>query len=141
MNGIEQYQQNGAKAEVLVADPHRVIQLLMQGFLDRVAAAKGCMERNEIAGKGTLITKAIDIANGLQNSLDMDQGGDISADLAALYDYMTRRLLEANKNNDPEILDEVSRLMRDIKEGWDAIPLDVREQYANEQAQAGVNHG
>ena len=57
----------------------------------------------------------------LNASIDAEAGGEISANLSALYQYIIRRLLEANVQNDSEILDEVGRLLREIKGGWDAI--------------------
>lgn len=127
--GIEQYQ-NTAKENVATADPHRIIQMLLQGALDRIATAKGYMQRGEIAEKGKYIGKAISIIQGLQTSLNFEEGGDLSADLEQLYDYMTRKLMEANRDNTIALLDEVTQLLTTIKEGWDGIPHAVREQYA-----------
>ena len=92
------------------------------GALSRLSTAKGCIERQDFAGKGVQIGKSIDIIGGLQSSLDMDTGGDISANLDALYDYMNRRLSQASLNNDIGIVDEVVSLLREIKGGWDSIP-------------------
>lgn len=82
------------------------------------------MERKDFAGKGLQLGKSIDIIGGLQNSLDMEAGGDISANLDALYDYSIRRLSEAGLNNDVTIVDEVTNLLREIKFGWDNIPQE-----------------
>lgn len=68
-----------------------------------------------------MITKAIDIIGGLGDTLDQEKGGKLAADLYKLYDYMQRRLVQANIHSDLGIIDEVIDLLRDIKEGWDAI--------------------
>ena len=93
----------------------------MQGALDRLAKAQGALERGWLSEKGELIGKAVSIIAGLKDVLDFEQGGDIATNLDRLYDYMIRRLSEANRNNDPVILEEVSGLIREIKSGWDAI--------------------
>jgi flagellar protein FliS len=94
----------------------------MEGVLEKVALAKGNIIRKEIAKKGENISKAITIIGGLQAALNKDEGGQLAINLSSLYDYMVRRLLEANLHNDPVILDEVVGLIVEIKKGWDAIP-------------------
>ena len=118
---LRQYQQVNTQSGVAYASPHRLIQMLMEGALERIAVAKGCIQRQDIAAKGEQIGKAIDIIGGLRDGLNMDAGGEIAANLDALYDYLQRRLLEANLHSDLAILDEVADLLRPIKEAWDAI--------------------
>ena len=115
-----------AESETGFANPHRLVQMLMEGALDKVATAKGCIERNDLAGKSRQISWAMSIIGGLRTSLDMDAGGPIAANLDDLYEYMTRRLIDASTQNDPAALDEVSSLMLEIKGAWDAMPDQVR---------------
>ena len=117
---LRQYQQIDQSAAVY-ASPHRIIQMLMEGVQERLIAAKAHIQRGEIAGKGEQISKAIGILGGLRENLDHKIGGELAADLEALYDYMERRLLEANLYSDTAMLDEVANVFRPIKEGWDAI--------------------
>lgn len=124
-NAMNQYNQTAVKAGIMSASPHRLIQMLMEGALDKIAIAKGCMERNQIEMKGKHISWAISIIGGLRTSLDKKAGGEIAQNLEDLYDYMERRLAAANAHNDPSILDEVSSLLRQIKEAWDAIGEQV----------------
>lgn len=119
---INQYQQVGSHSSINDASPHQLIALLVNSALTRLSTAKGCIERKDHSGKGTQIGKSIDIITGLQSSLDKESGGDISANLDALYDYMIRRLSKASLNNDMGIVDEVISLLKEIKEGWDSIP-------------------
>ncbi len=118
---VNNYQKYGVVSEVDDASPHRLIQMLFEGGLQRIAVAKGAMQRKDIAVKGASISRAIAIIGGLRSSLDHEQENELVNNLDSLYDYMTRRLLEANVHNDEEALDEVSSLLKEIKSAWDAI--------------------
>lgn len=119
--GANQYRQVGATSEVAGADPHRLIQMLMEGALTRMSQAKGMIEIKNHEGKAKLLGRVMDIIATLQSSLEHEQGGDISANLDRLYDYMNRRLLEASSTNDITMIDEVMSLLLEIKSGWDGI--------------------
>ncbi|MDH1053372.1 flagellar export chaperone FliS [Aquipseudomonas alcaligenes] len=121
MAALRQYQTVNTQAQVADANPHRLIQMLMEGGLSRLAQAKGAMLHGQGAQKGELISKAIGIIGGLREGLDLNQGGEIAANLDRLYDYMVSRLVEANISNEPALLDEVVGLLRNIKTAWDAI--------------------
>lgn len=103
------------------ASPHRLIQMLFEGALERIAQAKGAMQQKQIARKGELIGKAVNIVGGLQGSLNDTEGGALGANLDDLYDYIIRRLTQANFSNDISMLDECGRLLGEIKFAWDAI--------------------
>ena len=121
MKAMKQYQQVSIEAQVSDANPHRLIQLLMQGGLERLAQARGAMEREQIPEKGILIGKAIGIIGGLRDALDSERGGELAGNLDRLYEYMIARLVEANTSNDTSLLDEVSALLLEVKSGWDGI--------------------
>lgn len=117
--------QQVANASVLEdTSPHRLIQLLMEHALNRMNFAVGYIERGDIAQKGKAISDAINVLNGLQASLNHSSNTRISENFDALYAYMMRRLLEANLKNDVSIVQEVSGLLRELKEAWDAIADD-----------------
>lgn len=139
--GIKAYKSVGIKDDLAVADPHRVIQLLMQGALENMAKAKGAMERRDFAFKAQTISKAMNIINALQQSLDMSAGGDLSENLWSLYDFMTEHLLIASRENNPSKIDEVMELMLTIKSAWDQIPVTAREEGYRMQAQRSVAVG
>jgi flagellar protein FliS len=121
MTAMKHYQRVSVSSEVFEASPHRLIQMLMEGALERIAQARGAIERNSYAEKGELIGKAISIIGGLREPLDHQVGGELSQNLDSLYDYMISRLLEANRDSNVAHLDEVSSLLREVKSGWDAI--------------------
>lgn len=129
-NALNQYSQNAVRTGIESASPHRLIQMLMEGALGKIAAAKGFMERGEIRAKGEQIGSAISILEGLKASLDKEKGGEIAQNLDDLYIYMERRLIEANRANDAALLDEVSDLLRQVKEAWDAIADHVNHEPA-----------
>ena len=118
---MKQYQSVNVNAQVIEADPHRLIQMLLEGGLQRLAQAKGAMEYGNIALKGELVGKAMGIIGGLRSAVDTEKGGDIAVNLDNLYSFMQQRLSQANLSNDPAMLDEVAGLLREIKEGWDGI--------------------
>ena len=120
--GIKAYEKVGIESGVAAADPHKLILMLYEGALLAIASAKNQMQHKEIAAKGASISKAIMIIDdGLQSCLDKKAGGEVAQNLAALYDYMKQRLLLANLQNDASILDEVSRLLSELKGAWEAI--------------------
>jgi flagellar secretion chaperone FliS len=101
--------------------PHRLIQMLMEGFVARVNSAKGAMEHGDMEAKSRYISNAVAIVGGLNTSLNMEKGGELAENLRNLYNYINVRLLEASAEKSQEKLNEVLDLMREIKEAWDAI--------------------
>ncbi|MWV16834.1 flagellar export chaperone FliS [Pseudomonas sp. L-22-4S-12] len=121
MAALRQYQTVNTQTQLTDADPHRLIQMLMDGGLSRLAQAKGAMQYGQLAAKGELIGKAIGIIGGLRDGLNFAQGGEIAVNLDRLYEYMVSRLVKANRDNDVALIDEVAGLLRNVKSGWDAI--------------------
>jgi flagellar secretion chaperone FliS len=119
------YNQVNSQTGIVDADPHRLIQLLLNGALDRMAQAKGALMSGDVAGMGESLSKAIGILSGLQCSLDLERGGDIAVNLDRLYDYMSLRLLDVHRERQPAPLDEVVGLLTSIKSGWDGIRPQV----------------
>lgn len=124
-NPLKAYESVGLDAAVATASPHRLILMLFEGAKQALVIARSGMEEKDIPKKGMAISKAIDIIlNGLRVSLNMEEGGTLSQDLYALYDYMARRLLHANLHNDLAALDEVSQLLGEIHSAW----IEIGEQ-------------
>ncbi len=119
---IKTYAKVDIESSVTAADPHKLISMLFQGALQAIANARGAILRKDIPAKGAAISKAILIIDdGLNASLDKNVGGELAQNLASLYDYMVLRLLNANMKNDVALLDEVTRLLTELKEAWDSI--------------------
>ena len=121
IQALEQYNKVDVHTGVENASPHRLIQMLLNGALSRIARAKGYVKNNEVARKGESISLAISIIGGLRDSLDHSVDGNLADNLDSLYAYMTYRLTEANVHNDVAMLDEVHALLMEIKTPWDAI--------------------
>lgn len=119
---VDVYAQVGVETGVAAADPHKLILMLFDGTHAAICAAKLAIGRGEIAAKGAAISKAIAIIDGgLKASLDVAAGGVLAERLASLYDYMLNRLLAANLRNDTELLDEVNRLLDELRGAWAQI--------------------
>lgn len=120
-NAAAQYKQTGVTSAVLDADPHRLISLLFAGARERLRMAALCMRNGDMARKGQAVREVCLIIGSLDGSLDHENGGDVATSLGALYEYAQRRLIEANLNNDPEILLEIDGLIGQVEAGWNAI--------------------
>ncbi|MGB5347138.1 MAG: flagellar export chaperone FliS [Woeseia sp.] len=124
-SAMREYRQVNLRQVVEGATPHRLVQLMMERVLAKIAIARGHLQRKAVAEKGKHIGDAISIINGLQVSLNHKADSELCGNFDALYDYMARRLLEANLHNDDAKLQEVADLMRQVKEAWDAIGDEV----------------
>lgn len=129
MNAIaatKAYAKVGVESDLTAADPHKLISMLYQGALLAIANAKNGILRKDIPAKGAAISKAIAIIDeGLNASLDKNVGGGLAQNLSSLYEYMCKRLMAANLKNDIAALDEVARLLNDLKSAWDGIRQSV----------------
>ncbi len=120
--GVNAYAKVGIETGVAAASPHKLIVMLYEGALVAISMALHHMKTGNIPAKGQSISKAmLIIDSGLRASLDKKAGGEIAESLDSLYEYMGNRLLQANLKNQPEILEEVHRLLSELKGAWDAI--------------------
>lgn len=115
------YRQAQIEGAVMDADPHRLVALLLSGACDRIRLAGASLARGDQARKGKAIGEACAIVGHLNGSLDHEAGGEVAANLSALYDYVARRLTEANLHNDGAALDESLGLLSEVNSAWDAI--------------------
>lgn len=126
-NALASYRSVAVMGDVEAASPHRLIELMMEGALDRIAQAQSALQRGEVASKGENVSKAINLIEGLRASLDHSRQAPVATNLDALYEYMARRLLQANLHDDVSVFAEVAGLLRGIHEAWHAIPLAARD--------------
>ncbi|MGO3345036.1 MAG: flagellar export chaperone FliS [Marinomonas sp.] len=134
--GINAYKKDSLKSDLASADPHRVIQLLMQGALERLALGKGCIERSDWEGKASALTSAVEIINSLRDSLDRSVNPELVDNLESLYDYMTVQITEASVTKDTALLDQVIALILQIKGAWDQISEADKQRAYEEKNQA-----
>jgi flagellar secretion chaperone FliS len=123
---LKEYRSTGLEGSVIDASPHKLISLLLSGSRERVRLALASMLEGRTAQKGEAISRACSIVDSLRGSLDLGAGGEVAANLDALYDYITRRLVEANLQNDPSALAEVDNLLGEVEAAWQAIPAELQ---------------
>jgi flagellar protein FliS len=127
------YRSVQSHGQVAGASPARLVQIMFEHILSELATAQACMQRIEgnlplrdVVAKGRAIGKAVRLIGHLDATLNLEQGGEIAANLHNLYLYMLGRLTTANLENDAQIVIEVSKLLVKIKSGWDPIVADER---------------
>jgi flagellar protein FliS len=121
------YQSVSVHGGVAVSDPHGLVLMLMDGAVERMNTARGCMERGEVVRKAKLLHSCVTLIAELRGCLDMVRGGAIAQNLSDLYDYMMRQLLRANADNNPAFIAEVLSLLAEIRSAWIAIGPEVRQ--------------
>lgn len=126
--GINAYQKGNIKQQIAQADPHQITLMLMQGAIDKMAYAKGCMERKDFEGKSIQLSKASAIIVNLRDTLDFSVESEVTDNLYALYDFMVNRLTDAHVQNSQKIVDEVIGLMLPIKTAWASIPEEAKQE-------------
>ncbi|AYA63655.1 MULTISPECIES: flagellar export chaperone FliS [unclassified Alteromonas] len=135
LTGINAYRKGNLKQDIANADPHKLTLMLMQGALDRLAFAKGAMERKEFAAKSEFLSRVTAILMNLRDTLDLDVGGEVAENMYSLYEYMIERTGEAHVRNDLQILDEVISLLTPIRDAWVQIPQAAKEEAYEAQRQ------
>jgi flagellar secretion chaperone FliS len=134
------YANVGVNTAVESASPHKLVLMLYDALLKQLRIAKLHLERAEIAPKAAAISKALALVDqGLRPGLDLERGGSIAAQLLALYDYSTTRLLHANLHNDVAAVEEVIRLMEPLRSAWSQINPDAQPPAASGQPGAGTS--
>ena len=121
---LQAYKKVSVNAQLASASPHRIIQMLYAGTIERLIQGKAAMEQGNIAMKCERLSKALDIIMSLRDCLSMEDGGDVANNLDSLYDYMIRQVSTANAENQPEPIDQVITMLREIKSAWDQIPSE-----------------
>jgi flagellar protein FliS len=122
------YRSIGVNTGVDAADPHRLVTMLYEGFLDAVAQARGAMKVGDIERKCRTIGRASSIVDeGLRGGLNLEAGGELALQLNDLYAYVTLRLTQANLRNDEQALEECVRLIQPLRDAWIAIAPQATE--------------
>lgn len=121
-SGAGAYAKIGLETGIAAASPHKLIAMLFDGATVAMNAALGHIRAGEYELKGKAITKAIRIVDeGLRASLDKKAGGELAANLDALYTHIIQRLLQASLRNECGPVEESLRLLGELKGAWDAI--------------------
>ncbi|WP_180124695.1 flagellar export chaperone FliS [Rhodoferax sp. BLA1] len=116
------YQRINIETSMHTIDQYQIVSLLFDGLLESMATARGALARGDVATKCNAIAKALRILQeGLTTGLDPVEGGELAANLGALYGYCSKRLMLANATNDDLLLQEVQRLIEPVAQGWKEI--------------------
>ena len=130
--GLNAYKQVGIRDQLGTADPYEVIQMLMQGGIDRMVMAKRAIEHKDFSAKSEHLSRAIAIVNALNDSLKpVENGEEITDNLGRLYGFIVETLSQAALENSVAKVNDSQKILVTIKEGWDSIPRDVRESTLN----------
>ncbi len=124
---LQQYTNTNVQTAVESATPHRLVQMLYEGALDRIAQAKGAMIRKDFEAKARLTNRVIDILSSLRAGLDLEKGGEVANNLEALYGFMIEQVYKASRHNSPDMLEETAEILRTVKAGWDEMPEEFRK--------------
>lgn len=116
------YAKVGLETSTMGASPHQLIQMLFDGARSALAIARHGIERHDLAEKGRAITRAMTIVGeGLRGSLDLARGGEVAANLDALYAYMEAELIAANLHNDARRIEAIDGLLASLQSAWSEI--------------------
>jgi flagellar protein FliS len=126
-SGLATYNSVSVHGGVASADPHRLVQMLLDAAAERMVTARGCIERGETVRKAKLLHSCVILIAELRGTLNIAAGGSLAQNLSALYGYMTRQLLLANLNNDTGRITEVLGLLGNIRSAWVEIGPQVRQ--------------
>ncbi|MFV0449388.1 MAG: flagellar export chaperone FliS [Vibrio sp.] len=129
---LQAYKKVSVDSQLSAASPHKIVQMLMAGAIERLIQGKAAMLQGNIPVKGERFGKALDIIISLRSCLSMDDGGDIAQNLDQLYEFMITQIAAANHQNDPQIVDDVIDIIREIKSAWDQIPAEYHNLTSND---------
>ncbi len=123
------------KNDISTSSPLKMVLMLYDGAITFLKKAVEFAEQGDIKNKNIYANKARDIIVEFNNSLNIQQGGEIAAKLRSLYFFMDRHLMISNWNNDIQGLNDVIDLLSNLREGWQ----DVYEQKMEIEAEYNVN--
>ncbi|MEZ8195218.1 MULTISPECIES: flagellar export chaperone FliS [Vibrio] len=129
---LQAYKKVSVDSQLSAASPHKVIQMLMGGAIERLIQGKAAMQAGNIPVKGERLGKALDIIISLRSCLSISDGGEIAKNLDQLYEFMITQISTANHKNDPQPIDDVIEIIREIKSAWDQIPNEYHNLTAAE---------
>jgi flagellar protein FliS len=117
VRGAEAYR----RTEALSRSPLELVVMLYDGALRFTAQAREAAARGDIRGRADGVSRTLAIVAELQNTLKVDEGGDVARELDRLYTYVTERLLDATRHKDVNALDEVHKLLSTLRDAWSQI--------------------
>ncbi len=120
-DAYQSYQAVDLGAQTAKASPLELVLILMNGLLDELARARAHIEHARFEAKANSLNRCVAMLNGLSSALDTDAGGEVVDQLAELYDYCARRVNEAGIRMDVALIDEATRLLGTVRDGWEGV--------------------
>jgi flagellar secretion chaperone FliS len=109
------------QTQVQSQSPLELVVMLYDGAIRFLRNAADAMRRRDLVAKRDAMSRALAILAELQNTLNLDAGGEVAASLDALYTYATARLTDANLQTDPAPIEEVIRILQPLREAWSQV--------------------
>lgn len=129
MRLVNSYKSVGLETSVSQASPHHLVGMLFDALIHSLNATKEHLKNANFEAKGQSVGRAVRILEeGLKAALDMENGGELAANLRSVYDFCIFRLTEANLRNDAGMVAEVIKVIRPIADGWGQIRGEATDQ-------------
>ena len=122
---LAQYGQIKNDAQTSYASPHQLMLMLFDGAIEAISITVGAIENQNFELRSKQNTRSITIINGMRDCLDMESGGELSDNLYSLYQYMAQELFRASFKNDVDTIQNIQTMLKDIRESWEKIPLNM----------------
>ena len=122
---LAQYGQIKIDTQTTYASPHQLVLMLFDGAIEAMSMTIGAIQQKNIELRGKQNTRSIAIINGMRDLLDMNSDSELADNLYSLYQYMAQELFRAGFKNDAETIQGIQTMLKDIRESWEKIPLDM----------------
>jgi len=116
--------ENSVKAENSTA--YDLTKMLFDGCLKAMSLTIFHIKNKDFSSKSIELSRSLSIINGLRDCLDLEKGGELASNLDELYQYMAKSLRESSVSNDIVKIQHVHELLREIRLGWEAMPVESR---------------
>ena len=120
--------------QILASDPVTLVALLYGKAVMSLKSAIEAIGQNDVEGRWQANNKAVEIVKHLLMTLDMEKGGEVAANLEALYGYMLRRLLDVDIRNDARAAEEVINLLEPLCSSWSELARATRDMSPDDPA-------
>ena len=125
------------RQQIETASPGQLIVMLYDGAIRHCQSAQSAIASGDKAAAHRHLLKAQDIVAELMASLDMEAGGELATRLLQLYDFIHRRLVEANVRKDTEAIQDAVQLLSGLREAWAQVATASPVGNMSRSAQAG----
>ena len=125
ITALAQYGQIKNDTQTSYASPHQLMLMLFDGAIEAMSMTIGAIQQNNFELRSKQSTRSISVINGMRECLDIETGGDLANNLYSLYSYMAKELFKASFKNDADTVQNIQTMLKDIRESWEKIPLNM----------------